>query len=615
MSSQPLNRYKADLRELQFQLFEQQKLDTLIGKAPFENWDVDTVKQVMDETYRFACEVSGPYNSIGDQEGCKLVDGRVITPPGFKAAWDKLYEAGWKSLAIPEEFGGQGAPQTLQAVVEEFLSGSNTAWNMYSGLCLGAADLIAEFGTDRQKKLYAAQMFTGKFGGTMCLSEPHAGSDVGAATTSATKNADGTYSIKGTKCWISGGDHDCADNIIHLVLARIEGAGPGTKGLSLFIVPAVNVKEDGSLGTRNDVKIPSIEHKMGINGSATCVVQFGEDGNCIGEVVGNAEHQGMRQMFMMMNFARVGVGIQGVALASTAYLNALEYARDRKQGASMANFKDPAAPRVAIIEHADVRRMLLDMKSKVEGIRALVLKVTMHQDQAKALKGKDDEAAAYHTGQVDLLTPLVKAYSSDQAFRIGETAIQVHGGAGFTRDFPVEQYTRDAKIFSIYEGTNHIQALDLVGRKLGQGGGRNAQQFFFDIQKFVAANKTNATLGAAIEDLGKAQEAVFGTAMQLLMWFQGGQPEMAPIVANRFLEMMSELTVGWLLLEGAVIAENAAAKLSADHPDQAFYAGKKFSALYYARNILPDVLAKQKVISIADKSAVEISDASFSAGY
>ncbi len=615
MSSQPLNRYKADLREIQFLLFEQLKMGDLLGKPPFENWDAETAKTVLDETYRFACEVTGPYNAIGDAEGCRLEEGRVKTPTGFKEAWKKLYEAGWKSLAIPEEYGGQGAPHTLQATVEEFLSGSNTAWNMYSGLAMGAAELVHHFGTDRQKKLYVHPMYTGRFGGTMCLSEPQAGSDVGASTTSAKKNADGTYTIKGTKCWISGGDHDCAENIIHLVLARIEGAGPGTKGLSLFIVPATRVNEDGSLGQSNDVRVPSIEHKMGINGSATCVMSFGDDDQCIGELVGGAEHQGMRQMFLMMNFARIGVGIQGVALASTAYLNALDYARERKQGASMKSFKDPSAPRVAIIEHADVRRMLLDMKSKVEGLRALVLKLTMHQDQALALAGKDDELAAYHKGQVDLLTPLVKAYSSEQAFRVGETAIQVHGGSGYTHDYPVEQYTRDAKIFTIYEGTTHIQALDLVGRKLGQAGGRNAQQFFFDIQKFIAANKGNPELAAALEELNKAQEAVFNSAMQLLMWFQGGAAEMAPLVANQFLEMMSELAVGWLLLEGAAVATDKIKTVAADHPDHAFYQGKKYAALYFANNVLPDVLHKAKVISKGDKSPLDIPDAAFATGW
>ena len=607
---QPLNRYKADLRELRFVLFEQLGLAELLA-GRYGDWDEDTTNAVIDEVYRFACEVSGPYSAIGDVEGCKLVDGNVVAPTGFKQAWDKLYAAGWKSLSSSPEYGGQGAPRVIGAAVEEFLTGSNTAWNMYPGLSLGAAEVIAHFGTPRQQKLYVTRMTNGEFAGTMCLSESQAGSDVGAATTMAYKQPDGSYKIKGTKCWISGGDHDLAKNVVHLVLARIEGAMAGTKGLSLFIVPKFRVGEDGSVGQRNDVAVPSIEHKMGLNGSATCVLQFGDEDACVGELVGGAEHQGMRQMFLLMNFARIGVGIQGLGIASSAYLNALQYAKERKQGSSIKNFKDPTAPRVPIIEHADVRRMLLDMKARVEGIRTLILKLAIHQDRAESLKGQDDAGAAYHASQIDLLTPLVKAYSSDQSFRICETAIQVMGGAGYTHDFPVEQYCRDSKVFSVYEGTNHIQSLDLVARKLGQNAGAGTQAFLGDIAKFCATNKGHAELGAAIVDLTAAHEAVATTAMQFLMWFQGGQMERVPLVANRFLEMMSELAVGWLLLDGAVIACEKAKALAKDHPDAAFYAGKKAAAVFFARNVLPCVTNSAKVIAAGDLSPLEIPDAGF----
>ena len=607
---QPLNRYKADLREIKFVLFEQLKLGELLA-GRYGDWDEETTSTVIDEVYRFATDVSGPYSAVGDHEGCRLENGEVKTPTGFKAAWDKLYAAGWKSLSVPDEFGGQGAPRVVAAAVEEFLSGSNTAWNMYPGLTVGAAEVIAHFGTDRQKKLFAGRMFAGEYAGTMCLSEPHAGSDVGAATTTAYKQPDGTYKIKGTKCWISGGDHDLAKNVVHLVLARIEGAMAGTKGLSLFIVPKHRVNDDGSLGARNDVVVPSIEHKMGLNGSATCVLQFGDEDGCIGELVGGAEHQGMRQMFLMMNFARIGVGIQGLAIASSAYLNALEYARERKQGSSIKNFKDPSAPRVSILEHADVRRMLLDMKARVEGIRALILKLAIHQDRAESLAGKDDAGAAYHASQIDLLTPLVKAYSSDQSFRVCETAIQVFGGSGYTRDYPVEQYARDSKVFSIYEGTNHIQSLDLVARKLGQNGGAGTQAFFGDIAKFCAAHAKHPVLGAAVAELQAAQEAVAGTAMNFLMWFQSGQMQRVPLVANRFLDMMSELAIGWLLLEGASIACEQSDKLGPDHTDANFYAGKKAAAIYFARNVLPNVVNGARIIQSGDTSPIDIPDAAF----
>jgi len=612
---QAINRYKADLREIYFLLFEQFKITELLGKGPFEAWGEEEVRTSINEGYRWVREVTGPLNVVGDIEGCKLENGRVVTPTGFKDAWKRLYEAGWKSMSVSPEFGGAGSPFSVQIVVEEFMSGANTAFNMYPGLAFGAGEVIAHFGTPEQKKLYAPRMFNGTWGGTMCLTEPQAGSDVGSATTSAKKNDDGSYSIKGTKIYISGGDHDLAANVVHLVLARVEGAPAGTKGLTLFIVPRVRTDESGALGQENDVHVTALEHKMGINGSATCVLTFGDADGCIGWPVGGDSkiNQGMPQMFVMMNAARISVGVQGLSLASSAYLNALEYAKERKQGASMAHWKDPTAPRVPIIEHADVRRMLLDMKARVEGLRALAIKLTHHQDQVTFYKGTDDAKASYHQGQVDLLVPLMKAYGSDQGFRVCETAIQTYGGAGYTRDYPVEQYCRDAKILSIYEGTNHIQAMDLVGRKLGQAGGANFQAFMADVQKFVAANAGNATLGAEVKRLGSAAEAVAGSAMRLLMWFQSGNVSMVPLAANRFLEMMSELVLGWLLLDGAVIAETAAKSVDAGHPDAAFYQGKVQAALFFSRNILPGVAFKAELLGLEDKSAVDITDAAFAA--
>ena len=610
---QAINRYKADLREISFLLFEQFRLDEILSKPPFEGWGVDEVKTALTECYRWVREVPGPLNAIGDAQGCKLVDGKVVTPEGFKQAWKSLYEAGWKSIAVDPEFGGAGAPRTLQVLVEEMISGANTAFSMYSGLAFGAAEVIETFGTPEQKALYCERMFGGTWGGTMCLTEPQEGSDVGAARTKAKRNADGSYSISGTKIFISGGDHDCAANVIHLVLARTDDAPAGTKGLTLFIVPKIRASADGTLGESNDVAVGALEHKMGINGSATCVLNFGENEKCIGWPVGGESkmNQGMSQMFKMMNGARIAVGVQGVSLASAAYLNALEYAKERKQGSSVKHFKDATAPRVPIIEHPDVRRMLLDMKARVEGIRALAVKLTTHGDRATALAGKDDQAAAYHQGQVDLLVPLVKAYGSDQAFRVCEEAIQTFGGAGYTRDYPVEQYCRDSKIFSIYEGTNHIQAMDLVGRKLGQAGGANLQAFVGDVAKFVAANAAHPQFAKEVKRLALAQEALMSAAMKLLSWFQSGQLDRVPLVANRFLEMMAETAVAWLLLDGAVIAHAKLQGLDAAHPDHAFYSGKIFAALYYARNVLPGVEEKAKLIADEDLSPLEISDAAF----
>jgi alkylation response protein AidB-like acyl-CoA dehydrogenase len=610
---QTINRYKADLREFNFLLFEQFKLGELLGKEPFANWGPEEVKTSLAECYRFVREVTGPLNALGDAQGCTLTDGKVKTPDGFKEAWDKTYEAGWKLLSVEPEHGGAGAPTAVRVLIEELLAGSNVSFSMYPGIALGAAETIVAFGTPEQKALYCDGLHTGRWGGTMCLTEAQAGSDVGSVRCAAKRNPDGTYCITGSKIFISAGDHDLAENVIHLVLARIEGAPAGTKGLTLFIVPKVRVEADGKLGAPNDVKTSAIEHKMGICGSSTCVLDFGEYGGCIGVPLGGEAklHQGMPQMFLLMNAARIAVGIQGLGVASAAFLNALDYAKDRKQGANMARFKDATAPRVPIIEHADVRRMLLDMKARVEGIRALIMKLSLHDDTARAIKGTNPKLEQYHKGQVDLLVPLVKAYASDQAFRICEEAIQTFGGAGYTRDYPVEQHCRDAKVFSIYEGTNHIQAMDLVGRKLGQGGGANLQAYIGDVAKFVAANSAHPVLGAEVKRLGRAQEAVAGSAMRLLSWFQMGRAELVPLNANRFLAMMSELTVAWLLLDGAILADAAAKNVDPQHPDVAFYAGKVQAALYYARTCLPSVESAAKSLGDEDRTPLDIPDAAF----
>jgi len=608
-----LNWYRADLRELSFLLLEQFRLGELVGRAPFEAWGADEVSSVLRETYRFAREVLGPLNAAADRCGCRLVDGRVVTPAGFPEAWKQLYENGFKQLGVHPDHGGQGAPAMLTVLVEEMLSGSNPAFAMYPGLAFGAADLLLECATPEQVKRYADRMFVGTWGGTMCLTEPHAGSDVGAAKTTARKQPDGTYRIKGTKIYISGGDHDLTENIIHLVLARVEGAPLGTKGLSLFIVPRRRVNADGTLSEGNDVSVASLEHKMGINGSATCVLNFGEADGCLGELVGGVENAGMSQMFRMMNGARIAVGIQGLAAAGSAYLNALEYARERKQGPHFTKWKDPTVPRVPILEHPDVRRMLLDMKSHVEGIRALVVKLARHVDLSRVLRGKDDEKASYHHGQVELLVPLVKAFASDEGFRVCSTALQVYGGAGYLKDHPVEQALRDVKITSIYEGTNHIQAMDLVGRKLGQAGGSHLQAFLGDISAFVEAHRSHPLLGKEVESLAAGQEALMSAAMGLLAWGQSGQLGLIALNANRFLGMMSRLAVGWLLLEGAAIADEAQAKLADVHADRAFYEGKKQAALWFARNELPRVEAEARLLTLSDASPMNIPDAGFGA--
>ncbi len=608
-----INRYKTDLREMNFLLFEQFKLGDLLGKAPFQDWDEAQVKDSLKECYRWAREVAGPLNATADHEGCHLENGRVITPKGFKEAWKSLYAAGWKGIGVSTEYDGAESPRAVQVLVEEMICGSNTAFSMYGGLTYGAAEMLEQCATPEQKTLLCNKMFKGTWAGTMCLTESQAGSDVGAARTKATKNPDGTYNIKGTKIFISAGDHDLTENIIHMVLARVDGAPAGTKGLTLFIVPKVRYDAAGKLGVDNDVSVGAIEHKMGINASATCVLNFGENDACIGVPVGGESklNQGMPQMFKMMNSARIAVGVQGMSVAASAFLNALEYAKERKQGAAMDRWKDATAPRVPIIEHPDVRRMLIDMKARVEGIRALAVKLCLHVDRAHALAGKDDAKVAYHISQVDLLVPLLKAWGTDQGFAVCETAIQTFGGAGYTRDYPVEQYCRDSKIFSIYEGTNHIQAMDLVGRKLGQNGGANLQAFIADVGAFVAKHGEHPMLGDSVKRLGRAQEALTGSAMKLLMWFQTGKMTLVPLAANRFLAMMAELCAGWLLLEGAVIAHETLPSVSAEQPDHAFYTGKIQTAIYFARNILSGVEDKARMMNDEDTTPIDIPDAAF----
>ena len=609
--AQAQNRYRADLRELEFVLFEQLELQSLMGHEPFAGWSRDDASMVLREVQRFAYEVSGPLARIGDQQGCTLKDGKVKTPDGFPDAWRKLSEAGWAILSAHGEHGGQDAPLTLQCVADELISGSNTAFQMYAGLTLGAADLIASFGTPEQKALFCAAMYGGRFAGTMCLTEAHAGSDVGDCSTSASPQPDGTYRIKGTKIFISGGDHDLTDNIVHMVLARIEGAQKGTKGLSLFIVPKVRVEADGSLGAGNDVVTASLEHKMGINGSATAVLSLGENDACQGLLCGTVPHQGIAQMFQMMNRARILVGVQGVAAGAAAYLSALEYARERKQGASLSAARDPNAPRVPIIEHPDVRRMLLDMKARSEGSRLLGLTLAHHTDSVRALATRDPDAAAYHQGQVDLLTPIFKSYATDQGFDVAATAIQTYGGAGFLEDNPVEQHCRDAKIFAIYEGTNHIQALDLIGRKLRANQGKATGQLLARVRSFATAQASDPALGRAVAELGRAAASVEPTIAMLLKAGQSGDLALPPLVANRVLEMFAELVVGLLLLEGAAIARQKLASLPAEHRDAAFYQGKVHAAVYYALNVVPGVRHKAEVVASADRSALDIPDAAF----
>jgi alkylation response protein AidB-like acyl-CoA dehydrogenase len=613
MALAPDSHYRADLRAIRFTLWDHLRADRLFALERYAHLSREECDAIIDQAHRFASEVSGPLNSPGDRAGCRLEGGRVVTPKGFREAWRQLFDVGLMPFTIPAEGGGFGGPAAVGVVLQELQSGANTAFQMYPGLTHGAADLLEHFALDDDRKRFLPAMVDGRFSGTMCLSEPHAGSDVGATRTRARHLEGNVYAITGTKCWISAGDHDLSQNIVHLVLARIEGAPPGTKGLSLFIVPKIWVNEDGSLGEPNDVTTASIEHKLGIRASATAVLNFGDAGRCRGILVGGRPHEGMRQMFRMMNGARIAVGVQGIALAATAYLNALAYARERQQGSSVKNFKDPNAPRVPIVQHSDVRRMLLEMKAKVEGARALAIKLALHADFARALGATDAGAAARHEGQVDLLTPVVKAYGADQAFRVAEMAIQIYGGAGFVEDHPVEQYLRDAKIFSIYEGTNHIQALDLVSRKLGGRGGENFSDFLKEVGGFVAEHATRPGLAVEIGALGEAASALQRAAGALIEFFMGGKLDQVTLVANPFLESLADVAIAHLLLDAAVVAEVRLRdeEEALAHEDVEFYRGKVLAAKYYVSYVLPHLHARVNAIVAGDRSPLDIPDGGF----
>ncbi len=606
--------YKADLRAIRFTLYDHLKVDQLFELEEFSHLSREECDVIVDQCLRFATEVTGPLNGAGDRAGCRFEDGRVTTPPGFQEAWKTLFELGLMSFTIPVKAGGFGGPRAIGVILAELQNGANTAFNMYPGLTHGAADLLETFALPEDQARFLPPMLEGRFSGTMCLTEPHAGSDVGATRTRARPLEGNVYAIAGSKCFISAGDHDLSENIVHLVLARIEGAPAGTKGLSLFIVPKIWVNEDGSLGAPNDVATASIEHKLGIKASATAVLNFGENGRCRGILVGGRPHEGLRQMFRMMNGARIAVGVQGIAVASAAYLNALAYARERLQGSSVRHFKDPNAPRVPIIEHADIRRMLLEMKAKVEGMRTLAVKLALHADLAHALAATDEGRAAYHEGQVDLLTPVVKAYCSDQSFRLCEMAIQIYGGAGYVEDHPVEQYLRDSKIFSIYEGTNHIQALDLVSRKLQSRGGENLAAFLKEIAGFAAEHGSRPGIAAEVKALGEAAAAFQRAAGALMEFFMGGKLDQVTMVANAFLEVMAEVTIAHLLLEAAVVAGagHRGADDDHEHGQEEFFRGKVMAAKYFVNYILPGVHTKVSAIVGGDRSALDIPDAGFS---
>ncbi len=565
--------YTAPTRDMQFLLHE--VLDVSSAGIPgYDELEADFTGAVLDEAGKIASEVLAPLNEVGDREGCTLENGIVRTPAGFKAAYEQMCAGGWLGLDLDPAHGGQGMPYLLGTAVGEIFVSANMAFQMYLGLTHGACSAIHAHGSAEQKAVYLAKMTAGTWSGTMNLTEPHCGTDLGQIRTRAEPQDDGSYKITGTKIFISAGDQDLSENVIHLVLARAPGGGPGTRGISLFIVPKFLVNEDGSLGERNAVSVGNIEEKMGIHGNATCVMNYdGATGFLIGDL-----HKGMRAMFTMMNEARIGVGLQGYAQAEAAYQNALAYARERLQGRAVGGAQNPDGPADPLIVHPDVRRMLMEQKSFVEGARAFAFWGAELIDRHMRMGDEDAH------GLISLMTPVIKGFLTDKGFESTVLAQQVLGGHGYIEEQGMSQFVRDARITQIYEGANGIQALDLVGRKLGLDGGRHVMAFFEMVKDFIKENNDNEALNADFLTPLKAASKDLQAAGMYFMQHGMKTPENALSGAYDFMHLFGHTCLG---LMWARMAKSALAALEAGRGDAAFYEAKLATGRYYMARQLP----------------------------
>lgn len=565
--------YTAPTKDMQFLLHD--VLNVAQNSIPgYDELDREFTGAVLDEAGKLAVEVLHPLNTVGDQQGCVLENGVVRTPAGFKDAYKLMCEGGWTGLDMDPDYGGQGMPYILQTATGEMFSAANMAFQMYNGLTHGAMSALAEHGSDQQKETYLPKMISGDWTGTMNLTEPQCGTDLGLIRTKAEPQEDGTYHITGQKIWISAGEHDMSENIIHLVLAKIPGGPEGVKGISLFVVPKFMVKEDGSLGERNAVSCGGLEHKMGIHGNATCVMNYdGAKGFLVGEM-----HKGLRAMFTMMNEARLSVALQGYAQGDIAYQNALGFARDRLQGRDVTGVQAPDKPADPIIVHPDVRRNLMDQKSFVEAARALVFWGATLIDQAH--RSKDAEADA----MISLLIPVMKGFLTDKGFETTVLAQQTLGGSGFTKEWGLEQFVRDARIAMIYEGTNGIQSLDLVGRKLGLNGGKTVMAFFDMVKSFIKENEDNAALKSGFLDPLKTASKDLQSAGMYFMAEGMKNPNNALSGSYDFMHLFGHVCLG---LMWAKMAKASMFALENGDTDVEFHQTKIATGRYYMSRQLP----------------------------
>ncbi len=567
-------RYTAPTKDMHFILHDLLKVSESAIPG-YDELEADFTSAVLEEAGKLTSEVLAPLNVTGDKEGCRLESGVVYTPAGFKDAFAKVKEGGWTGLDMPEQYGGQNMPAVLGSAVGELFSGSNMAFTMYQGLTHGAASAILAHGTEAQKDKWLPNMVSCEWTGTMNLTEPHCGTDLGLMRTKAEPQADGSYKITGQKIFISSGEHDMADNIVHLVLAKITDGPEGIKGVSLFIVPKVMVNEDGSLGERNGATVGSIEEKMGIHGNSTCVMNYD---NATGYLLGD-EHKGMRAMFTMMNEARLGVGMQGLSQAEAAYQNALDYANDRLQGRAVTGVQNPEGPADPLIVHPDIRRSLMEQKSFVEGARAFILWGATMIDAAHRADDKDAD------GLVSLLTPVIKGFLTDVGYDMTVKAQQIYGGHGYIEEWGMSQFTRDARIAMIYEGANGVQALDLVGRKLAQDGGKHVMAFFEIVKTFI---KDNAGQDEAydkdfIEPLKAASKDLQAAGMYFM---QNGMsnPNHALAGSNDFMHMFGHVCLGLMWARMGKVSSDT---LAAGTDDATFYETKLATGRFYMARQLP----------------------------